>query len=185
VRETQFPPARLYTVRDYVALGDIEYRCELQEGNFLILPGASPRHMKAVLALAIQLRVQLPLGVRFVPDGEVDLGLVAPGTPGTVRRPDLMAVGGGAGGRLFEAADVQLVVEVAAPGSYRMDYLTKRAEYADAGIAHYWIIDVADPVTLLACELSGSEYVDSGKVVGTFTAKTPFPVTIDLGNLVS
>jgi Uma2 family endonuclease len=185
VRETQFRPTHHYTAREYVALGETDQRYELQEGSFLVLPGPSPRHLKAALALAIQLRVQLPRGVKFVPDAEVDLGLAVPTSPGTVRRPDLVAVGDGAGARVLRAPEIQLVVEVAAPGSYRMDYQIKRSEYADAGIPHYWIIDVADPISLLACELSGSDYVDNGKSVGVFSTTNPFPVTVNLANLVS
>jgi Uma2 family endonuclease len=185
VWDSNFRPTHVYTVAEYAALGKTEQRYELQEGHFVVLPGPSPRHMKAVMALAVQLRVQLPRGIQCVPDAELDLGLVAPGVPGTVRRPDLVAVGDSVGGGLLRAADVRLVIEVAAPGSYRMDYQVKRSEYADAGIPHYWVIDVASPVSLVAFELSDGEYADSGKTVGKFTAEAPFEVTVDLPGLVT
>ncbi|MGH3611494.1 MAG: Uma2 family endonuclease [Pseudonocardia sp.] len=35
-------------------------------------------------------------------------------------------------------------MEVLSPGSHRTDHVAKRADYADAGIPHYWIVDL-DP----------------------------------------
>ena len=86
----------------------------------------------------------------------------------------------------MRASDVVLVVEFVSPGSRRMDYKIKRSEYADAGIPHYWIIDVNKGVSLVACELTGdSGYIDSGQTIGTtFTTTKPFPLTIDLTKLV-
>jgi hypothetical protein len=61
----------------------------------------------------------------------------------------------------------------------------KRIEYADAGIPHYWIVDLDSPVSLLACELTEtSGYADTGEVIGGFTTAVPFPMTIDLTRLV-
>ena len=37
------------------------------------------------------------------------------------------------------------------PGSHRTDHVIKRGEYADAGIPHYWIVDLDNPVTLIDC----------------------------------
>jgi len=46
------------------------------------------------------------------------------------------------------AADVSLAVEVMSGGSRRTDRVTKLSEYAEAGIADYWIVDLEDPVSL-------------------------------------
>jgi len=46
------------------------------------------------------------------------------------------------------AADVSLAVEVMSGGSRRTDRVTKLREYAEAGIADYWIVDLEDPVSL-------------------------------------
>ncbi len=76
------------------------------------------------------------------------------------------------------------MVEVVSPGSTRTDHVHKRSEYADAGIPHYWIVDVTEPVSLLACHLAGEfGYASDGAVTGTFTAADPFPVEIDLDDL--
>jgi Putative restriction endonuclease len=57
-------------------------------------------------------------------------------------------------GGLLRASDVLVVVEIASPGSQRLDHVVKRHEYADAGIGHYWIVDLDEPVTLLDCHLA-------------------------------
>ncbi len=77
-----------------------------------------------------------------------------------------------------------LGVEVISPGSRRRDHTVKRAEYADAGIPYYWIIDIRSRVTLTACHLAGEfGYADAGPITGTFTTDTPFPVRLELDQL--
>lgn len=62
----------------------------------------------------------------------------------TVRQPDLTVVRGDLAGSLHRAEpeDVALVVEVISPGSIEADTLTKRAQYARAGIPAYLLVDV-------------------------------------------
>jgi Uma2 family endonuclease len=47
-------------------------------------------------------------------------------------------------------SDLLLVVEIVSPGSREMDAVTKRTEYARAGIPRYWVVerDAAQTVTL-------------------------------------
>jgi Uma2 family endonuclease len=79
---------------------------------------------------------------------------------------------------------VLVVVEIVSPGTRRLDHVVKRSEYADAGIGHYWIIDIDEPVTLLDCHLAGPlGYVDSGSLAGTFSTTAPCPVRLDLDHL--
>ncbi|MFC4943440.1 hypothetical protein [Pseudonocardia sp. GCM10023141] len=60
----------------------------------------------------------------------------------------------------------------------------KRSDYTDAGIPHYRIVDITEPVSVLACHQAGDfGYVDGGVVTGTFTATAPVAVTIDLDGL--
>lgn len=88
-------------------------------------------------------------------------------------------------GGILRAAEARLVVEIVSPGSRRMDYVTKRGEYADAGIGHYWIVDLARPASLLACHQAGElGYADDGERTGTFTTTEPYPLTIELDRLV-
>ncbi len=60
----------------------------------------------------------------------------------------------------------------------------KRGEYADAGIPHYWIVDVDAPVSLIACHLAGEfGYQDGGEVAGVFQTTEPFAARIELDAL--
>lgn len=55
------PPGHLLTIADYAALGeDDRYRWELQEGNLVMSPSPTPRHMIASGELRDQLKRQLP-----------------------------------------------------------------------------------------------------------------------------
>jgi Uma2 family endonuclease len=186
------PPGRLLTVADFAALSeDDRNRWELQEGNLVMSPSPTPRHMVAAAELYAQLRNQLPDDLRAVPDVDLDIQLAPDGQPGTARRPDLVVVRRSEFervdryGGLLRADATVLVVEIVSPGSRRTDTRIKRGEYADAGIAHYWIIDVESPVSLVACHLAGEfGYQDAGAVTGVLEAQEPFPVRVDLAALV-
>jgi Uma2 family endonuclease len=184
-------PLHLLTVAEYLAIGEVEPGySELVEGRLLMSPSPAPDHNHAGLELAVQLRSQLPQALETIPDMDVDLELAPPDAPGTVRRPDLIVVPRDARlrvrreGGVIRASDVLVVVEVLSPGSKRTDNVLKRSEYSDAGIPHYWILDIESPVSLLACHLAGEfGYADGGVVTGTFSAAEPFPVEIDLDAL--
>lgn len=184
------PPNHLYTVGEYAALGETEHRTELQEGVIVMSPSPSPVHMFAGGELFVQVRAQVPANLVAIPEVDIDLGLVVPTGPGTVRRPDLVVVDEAAyeqwdmeGGPL-RASDVHLVVEVVSPGSRRTDYVTKRSDYAEARIPHYWIVDIDKPVSLLVCELTEKgNYTDRGEVTSEFIANAPFRCRIDLTKL--
>ncbi|MBV9823767.1 MAG: Uma2 family endonuclease [Actinobacteria bacterium] len=184
-------PGKLLTIADYAALPEDEHRrWELLEGNLLMSPSPTPRHMIAVAQLYSLLTSQLPAGLRAVPDVDLDLQLAAADQPGTSRRPDLVVVSEAelqrveAEGGLLRATATVLVVEVISPGSRRTDTVIKRGEYADAGIGHYWIVDLDRPTSLLAAHLAGEfGYQDSGEVTGVFEADAPFAVRLDLDAL--
>jgi Uma2 family endonuclease len=186
------PPARLLTASEYAKLGEARWGyTELMEGRILVSPSPTPKHDMAGLALAMQLVPQLPEGVRAIQDVDIDLGLVPADQPGLVRRPNLVVVDTVAltrvdrHGGLLSAADVLVVVEIVSSGSHRLDYVTKRGEYADAGIPHYWIVDLDEPVSLLDCHLAEDfGYADSGAVTGTVILSAPFSVRLALDALI-
>jgi Uma2 family endonuclease len=186
------PPGRLLSIDDYAALSeDDRNRWELQEGNLVMSPSPTPRHMVAAAELYAQLRTQLPGDLRAIPDVDLDVQLAPEGQPGTARRPDLVVVRRSEfdrvdrQGGLLRAANTLLVVEIVSPGSRRTDTLVKRGEYADAGIPHYWIIDVDVPVSVIACHLAGQfGYQDGGAVSGVFETEEPFRARVDLDALI-
>ena len=184
-------PGKLLTIADYAALPeDDQHRWELLEGNLLMSPSPTPRHMIAVAQLYGIVESQLPSGLRAVPDVDLDLQLAPADQPGTSRRPDLVVVSEAElrrvenQGGLLRAAAAVLVVEVISPGSKRTDTVIKRGEYADAGITHYWIIDLERPTSLLAAHLAGEfGYQDSGETIGLFETNDPFPISLELDAL--
>ena len=184
-------PTHLLTVAEYLEIGELDSGySELVEGRLLLSPSPVFDHNNAIFEFGVQARAQLPPELQVGLGVDVDLQLAGPDAPGTVRRPDLIIVSRAARrrqrefGGIVTAADVLVVVEALSPGSRRTDNVLKRSEYADAGIPHYWILDVTEPVSLLACHLAGEfGYSDSGAVTGTFTTEAPFPITIDLDAL--
>lgn len=185
------PSAHLFTIQEYAALGEDEHhRWELMEGNLVMSPSPSPNYNRAALRMAMRLEEQLPELWEVIPDIDVDLQLVPHQQPGFARRPDIVVAQRAARqridteGGLIRASEVLLVVEVVSPGSRRTDNVVKRAEYADAGVPHYWIVDIERPVSLLACRLTKRfGYHDGGAVTSTFSTTEPFPIRLDLEQL--
>ena len=184
-------PGHLLTIAEYAALAeDDRYRWELQEGNLVMSPRPTMRHMIASGELRDQLKTQLPAEWWVIRDLDVDLQLAPADQPGWSRRPDLLVVHKDAVARvdaeggLLRAREVSLVIEIASPGSQRMDRVIKRGEYADAGIPYYWIIDLEPPVSLIAHHLAGEfGYGDDGEHTGAYAPREPWPLRIDLAAL--
>jgi Uma2 family endonuclease len=185
------PPRRLLTVAEFAAFHEAnEGRFELQEGNVVVSPSPTPEHQLCLQELLHQLRPQVPDHLRTVPEVDIDLTLVPMNRPGFVRIPDLVIVTRDALGRrraeggLLRANEVVLAIEIVSDGSQRTDHMIKHGEYADAGIPHYWIIELHDRPALTACHAAGEfGYVDAAPVSGTFTADDPFPVRLELDQL--
>ncbi len=184
-------PDHLLTIEEYAALGETDTGfTELVEGRVVMSPSPIADHNIVVFELARQLAGQLPSHLRVLPETDVNLGLAPAGRPGFSRRPDLLIVERSAiarvrrDGAMLRAGEVAVVLEIVSPGSKRTDYHVKHDEYADAGIPHYWIVDITEPVSLVACHQAGEfGYLDTSAVTGTFTTDVPFPVKIDLDAL--
>jgi Uma2 family endonuclease len=184
-------PLRPLTAAEYAALPeDSDHDYELQDGHVIMSAKPIPRHQRAVVELIVQLRPQIPGHLELLPEVDLDMELVPADQPGTVRVPDLVVVTREAylrvdtEGGFLRAGECVLAVEIHSPGSYRTDQAIKHAEYSDAGIGHYWMIDVAEGPALTACHLGDPfGYVDEPPVTGTFTTQHPFPVRLDLAAL--
>jgi Uma2 family endonuclease len=180
-------PLRLYTIAEYLALGETNTGyTELVDGRMLLSPTPGIDHSFALSGLMSQLHDQLPTELLAVHCVDVDLELTAADKPGNSRRPDLVIFRREALGRdLLRAQDIVVAIEIATPDSRRIDHKLKHLEYADAGIPHYWIVDITEPVSLVACHLAGDfGYQDGEAVTGEFTTTTsPFPVSLRLDRL--
>lgn len=145
-------PQGCWSDDDYLWLTDRTRRLvEFADGYLEILPMPTRRHQRILAFLYSAFRSFLqPLG------GEV---LFAPlrlrVRPGKFREPDLLllrdAQDGRSGDRYWTGAD--LVAEVVSPDNPQRDLVAKRLEYADAGVAEYWIVDPGtETVTVLGLE---------------------------------
>lgn len=178
------------TVAQYLALPeDSDVRFELQEGNLVVSPSPTPRHQKFGARLFAALEQQAPSTLVPAPDVDVDLEIVPPTRPGFVRAPDVVVTTAAAAARVdaerdvFRAAEVLLVVEVLSPGSRRTDSMIKFGEYAEAGIPHYWIVDLEGGVSLRAFRLEGNGYSEIGIFTGIVDLDEPFALRLDLDAL--
>jgi Uma2 family endonuclease len=84
--------------------------------------------------------------------------------------------------RFWLGAD--LVVEIVSPDDPARDLVVKRADYAEASIPEYWIVDPADE-TVAVLKLAGSAYVEHGVFARGDTATSPLldGVAVDVAAL--
>ena len=88
--------------------------------------------------------------------------------PGKLREPDLVFLAAADDPRREDAfwTGADLVVEVVSPDDPHRDLVTKRFEYARAGIPEYWIVDPRDEtITVLHLDDSSadSSYTEHGR----------------------
>ena len=155
----------------------------------MMSPRPVPRHQHGIAVLRTQLVPQLA-GRKVLHEVDIDLELATADRPGTVRVPDLVVIDQESydrvdrDGTLLRASDVLLAVEFLSPGSPRIDTFVKHHEYAEAGIGHYWIVDLDDGPSLVACHLAGEfGYQDAAPARGEFVTDAPVPLRVDLAAL--
>jgi Uma2 family endonuclease len=180
----------LLTLQEYLQLGETEERTELVEGRVIVAASPNLKHGEAMGELYWQLRQQLPREYIVVQDNDIDMEFSPPDKPGSSRRPDLYILPRStrdrvrSEGRLTRASELLVVVEIVSPSSRRTDRVIKLDEYARAGIPHYWIIDITEPVSMLVCHQAGPfGYRDSGEITGKYEIREPFNAVIDLDQL--
>ncbi|MCB9158244.1 MAG: Uma2 family endonuclease [Caldilineaceae bacterium] len=181
-----FPAQGAWSVDDYLAL-DTNRLVEFSHGRIEVLPMPSDKHQTIVLFLAT---IFLAFAQRV--GGKV---LVAPIRlrlwPEKVREPDLLFLADADDPRrqddFWTGAD--LVVEVVSPDDPRRDLVTKRFEYARAGIPEYWIVDPrTETITVLHLRAVGEEnvYTEFGRFGrGETAASATYPeVTVDVAAVI-
>ena len=85
------------------------------------------------------------------------------------------------------AAEVVLAIEIISPGSRNVDRHLKAFEYADAGIPHYWLVDLDPPlptITVFGLGVPGDGYVESRTASGELMVGEPFGLRVDISALV-
>jgi Uma2 family endonuclease len=178
-------PRELMTLDEWDALPeDNSAHYELQEGVLVVSPKPARGHQRAVLLLGMQMHRQCPQAWQVVPEFEV---VVQPNGPATVRAPDLVVVRADGPEKRVLADEVVLAVEIISPGSRNVDIHLKAFEYAEAGIPHYWVVDLDPPaptITSFALGAPGDGYVESQTASGELVVTEPFEMQIDVDALV-
>ncbi|XVV01984.1 hypothetical protein ACQPW3_32055 [Actinosynnema sp. CA-248983] len=59
------------------------------------------------------------------------------------------------------------------------------AAHADAGIPHYWLLELDDPITVTAFDLVDGSYKVVAGGTGKVEVPSPFPVVLDLPALLT
>ena len=89
--------------------------------------------------------------------------------PGIIREPDIIYLNAAQSAAMEKYPDeVDVVMEIVSdsPSDRKRDYITKRREYARAGILEYWIVDPQEElITVLTPDRAAKKY----KVHGKFT----------------
>ncbi len=119
-------------------------RCELVCGRAIMTPTEASQNTHAIFRLTLLLGPQLQATwVLLTSTGVVTRDDSHP----TVRVPDLIALRASSVGPdwAMRPRDIALVVEVVSPASVETDWVTKRGDYAAAGIPNYLIVDVRFP----------------------------------------
>ena len=155
---TLFPAQGAWSEEEYLSL-DTNHLVEFSHGHIEVLPMPSDKHQSIVFFLSALLGafarksggkvLFAPLRLRLWPD--------------KIREPDLLFLADANDPRRQNAywTGADLVIEVVSPDDPARDLVTKRSEYAQAGIPEYWIVDPqAETITVL--RLDGAAYVEHG-----------------------
>jgi Uma2 family endonuclease len=176
-----FPLQGGWTVDDYLAL-DTGLQVEFTDGFVRVLPMPNLLHQLIVKILFRQLDdfvsarrlgevLHAPLAVQLASNKFREPDIV-------FLRPDRMRTLSG------QPTGADLVVEVVSEGeeNRRRDYVEKRREYAQAGIAEYWIVD-PQVREIIVLSLAGHEYREHGTFGRGGTATSPtlegFQIAVD------
>jgi Uma2 family endonuclease len=154
------PLQGLWTEAQYLRLTDQTNRCiEFTEGSIEVLPLPMRQHqaVSRCLFLALLAFVQRLGGTVFYAPLRVRVA------PGCFREPDLVLLLDVNDSRNQNAfwLGADLVVEIVSPHHVERNTVTKRADYAAAGIPEYWIINPAEE-TITVLKLEGTAYIAHG-----------------------
>jgi Uma2 family endonuclease len=162
-----------HTLEDVLKLPDDAPRVELRDGVMIVVPSPTGRHQNIGNLLWAWFRQHAP--IMFEPLTAVGVAVTHRDTfePDVIllRRPVEET------NHYYDAEQVVIAVEVVSPSTRRRDRLDKPAEYAAAGIPHYWRIE-QDPVHVFAYDLVDGQYklaVDSTEVL---SLRKPFDIEL-------
>lgn len=159
-----FPLQGTWSEDDYLELVEMSSGLvELTDGNVEVLEMPTTEHQDILLFLIDALRsfvVARKLGKASLAPLPVRVGKTK------IREPDILFVleknRDKVGSRIWNGVDLAMEIVSSSDESRHRDYQKKRADYAAAGIAEYWIVDPAESrITVL--KLEGDTYAVHGE----------------------
>ncbi|MBC6456772.1 Uma2 family endonuclease [Actinomadura sp. HBU206391] len=157
-------------------------RIEIVDGSIIVYPSATPRHNRIARLLANALEEAAPSPWQVTTD--VDLRLAD--VPLHNRRPDIVVFRGDPDHLPIRPPQVLLAAEIMSRVSVSADRIDKPAEYAIAGLPHYWRIEQEESTLIAytyALDPTGRSYESAGVHSVVLKMDDPFPVTVDLDAL--
>ncbi|MBA9007892.1 Uma2 family endonuclease [Thermomonospora cellulosilytica] len=186
---TSFPewmltlPEQGLTAEEYDRMPEESCRnIEIVDGRIVVVPSATPAHNRLIWKLAHLLEQAAPAPWQVT----VDVDLRISDVPLNNRRPDVLVFQGDPDSLPVRPPQVLLAVEVMSKGSVSTDRLDKPAEYAAAGIPHYWRVEREGAGLIVYTHVlnrTTSTYADAGAYSGLLKVEQPYPVEMDLNAL--
>ena len=159
---TLFPDQGQWSEEEYLGL-ETNRLVEFSDGHLAVLPMPTQTHQALVFLLS---RLLYTFAAQKV------IGYVLPAAlrvrlwQGKYREPDVVFMLSQHAQRrhesYWEGADLVMEVVSNSPEDRRRDLVTKRREYAQAGISEYWIIDPQNQ-TIAVLWLDDKEYIQRGR----------------------
>lgn len=161
---TLFPTQGNWSVGEYLSL-NTNRLVELNDGRLEVLPMPTELHQLIAFYLCSVLR---NLGDGNPPGLAVMAPFRVRVSAAKYREPDVVFMlyshRQRRGEQFWDGAD--LVIEVVSEDDPLRDLETKRVEYAEAGIAEYWIVDPRDrTISVLTLEAGADQYREAGRYV--------------------
>lgn len=177
------PPQDGYTVDDLLTLPDLPPHTELIDGSLVFVSPQRFFHSDAIDLLVTGLRHTAPPELKV--KREVTVVIDKRNGP----EPDVTVARSAAVRNrhqtYFQARDVMLAVEVVSPESEARDCDTKPHKYANAGIPHFWRVEMAGTdehpvVHVFELDKQARTYVPTGTYHDRLKLSAPFDIDIDL-----
>jgi Uma2 family endonuclease len=166
-----FPDQGDLSESDYLFLTERTNRlAEYTDGQIEVLPMPTTEHQEIVLFLVNLLR-------SFITPANLGRALMAPLRvklqDGRFREPDVVFMLARNASRIASQfwTGADLVMEIVSEDNPERDLQTKRADYAAAGIAEYWIVDPRSK-TITVLTLVGTSYTTHSQTIAQDTVES-------------
>jgi Uma2 family endonuclease len=147
------------------------------DGTLIVSPPPPNRHNVVANRLDRLLARALPPRWESVAPGSVEFDIR------NWRAPDLVVVDRACLTQKYARPDQALLaVEVMSPSSMSNDRVTKPAQYAAAGIPHFWRVEPAEPL-LWTYRLAGDIYRETNRFDDEVVVDEPVPLRFRLADL--